>query len=546
MNPYIQKFLISNLTIVLLYMVYYLFFRKDTFLQAKRFYLSFGLLFAFVLPFINVSNWIQPSPRLMQVFSTSEVLIPEVIVTPTMMESTSSVSLLTIFILIYAFVSIVFLVRIVIGFFRLKQIRTQAKLTKINNRHVIELKENLAPFSFLKWIFVNPTLHAKEELEQILLHEEIHVRQKHSFDIMLAELATLLFWINPFVWLIRQEIKTNLEYIADSEVLNSGVNAKQYQYHLLNLTCHSAPINLINPFNFTPIKKRIIMMNKKKTSKKWAVKYVLTLPLIAVLVVGVNFNAISSNMQTKLEPLEIIEIPSAEKQVATEDVKKEPAIQIRKVANVKKDEVKASQSDDGRLVYDLVETAPTFPGGEEALFKFVSETTKYPAKALAQNIQGRVIVQFIINEDGSVDEDVKIVRGVDELLDKEAIRVVKLMPKWTAGKLDGKEVRVRYQLPFTFKLDDEKVKKVDDNEDVSTLNKAVGFTKALIVVDGKPQDSDFNLNSVPVESIETITVLKDKSAIEVYGERGRNGVILITTKAGYKLDEMQVTGKKKE
>lgn len=109
------------------------------------------------------------------------------------------------------------------------------------------------------------------------------------------------------------------------------------------------------------------------------------------------------------------------------------------------------EEEDGNVVFQVVETMPSFPGGDASLFKFLSDNVKYPVIAQENGIQGRVICQFVVNRDGSI-VDVEVVRPVDPSLDKEAIRVIKSMPNWSPGKQRGKAVRVKYTLPVNFRL----------------------------------------------------------------------------------------------
>jgi len=109
------------------------------------------------------------------------------------------------------------------------------------------------------------------------------------------------------------------------------------------------------------------------------------------------------------------------------------------------------EEEEDNVVFQVVEKMPSFPGGDAALFKFLNENVKYPVIAQENGVQGRVICQFVVNRDGSI-VDVEVVRSVDASLDKEAIRVIKSMPKWSPGQQRGKPVRVKYTLPVNFKL----------------------------------------------------------------------------------------------
>jgi len=160
----------------------------------------------------------------------------------------------------------------------------------------------------------------------------------------------------------------------------------------------------------------------------------------------------------------------------------------------------------------VVEKMPEYPGGQEAMMRFLMNNVKYPADAIKNNIQGRVILQFVVNQDGSV-SDVVVVRGVSSSLDAEAIRVIKAMPKWIPGTQKGKAVRVKYTMPINFKLDGD-----------------TKIIKPLVIVDGVEKPAGFDFSTIKAEDIEKIDVLKDASATATYGEKGKNGVVIITMK----------------
>lgn len=174
-------------------------------------------------------------------------------------------------------------------------------------------------------------------------------------------------------------------------------------------------------------------------------------------------------------------------------------------------------------VFQVVEQMPKYPGGNQAMFKYLGENIKYPAKAQQDGIQGRVICSFIVNVDGSI-ADTKIVRGIEPNLDAEAIRVINAMPNWEPGMQRGNLVRVKYTLPINFQLSGEKAQR---NE--NPLN-AVKLNKPLIILDGVTQPAEFDLNKINPNNIDNIEVFKEASATDKYGESGKNGVIKITSK----------------
>ena len=196
---------------------------------------------------------------------------------------------------------------------------------------------------------------------------------------------------------------------------------------------------------------------------------------------------------------------------------------------------------DPNKAYDMVDEMPQFPGGPYALFEFHSKNIQYPKEAEDANLQGRVIVSFVVEKDGSV-SNAKVVRPIDPLLDAEALRVVNSMPKWIPGKQNGEAFRVKYTIPVTFRVEGG-IKGADDPLVQKTTAYLAGYyaaknglpptPKTLILVDGKEVSYD-ELEKIKGESIDHMDVLKDKSAIEKYGEKAKGGVILITTKKNTK------------
>jgi TonB family protein len=196
---------------------------------------------------------------------------------------------------------------------------------------------------------------------------------------------------------------------------------------------------------------------------------------------------------------------------------------------------------DSNKAYDVVDEMPQFPGGPYALFEFISKNIQYPKEAEDANLQGRVIVSFVVEKDGSV-SNAKVVRPIDPLLDAEALRVVNSMPKWIPGKQNGEAIRIKYTVPVTFRLEDG-IKGADNPLVQKTTAYLAGYYAAknglpptlqsLILVDGKEVSYD-ELGKIKSESIDHMDVLKDKSAIEKYGEKAKDGVILITTKKNTK------------
>lgn len=195
---------------------------------------------------------------------------------------------------------------------------------KIDDTTVHLLPQPEGPFSFFHWIFVYPDAHTGEELHEILTHERTHARQWHSVDVMIGELACIVCWFNPFAWLMKREIRTNLEYMADEKVLETGHDSRTYQYHLLGLSHHKAAATIYNSFNVLPLKKRITMMNKRRTRAIGRTKYLMFLPLAALLMIVSNIEAvaratqkITAEVMEAVTPAETPEVQPQPENIAT-------------------------------------------------------------------------------------------------------------------------------------------------------------------------------------------------------------------------------------
>ena len=281
------------------------------------------------------------------------------------------------------------------------------------------------PFSFFGWIFMHPSLHTPEEQEEILDHELAHVRQHHSVDVLLSELHCIVCWFNPIVWLMKREVRSNLEYLADAHVLARGYNRKLYQVHLLALSCPMALSNLYNHFNVSPLKKRIHMMNKKKSNEAGYLKFLLFLPLCTLISSIINADA----WATTHSPQQHTNMALSQQMPNRDEV-------VRK---------------DTACVFGMVDEMPQFPGGFSAMMNYVGQNIKYPAEAVAKGLEGRVVVQFVVDKEGNL-QDVKVIKGIDPLLDQEAVRVISSMPQWIPGKQKGKAVNVQFNMPLQFQI----------------------------------------------------------------------------------------------
>lgn len=535
MDTLILWFFKANIAFVALYLFYRLFLHRDTFFREKRFAFIFGFFFAVLYPLIDVSSWIQNSQPAIAIAQRMSNTLPEITVTAIQKESFSTEDmLLTIYLIVVAlaFIRILWQVASVLV------LAHHGQREKKNGLTIIHPPKGSAPFSFFGWIFINPYEHSTRDLEEILHHEKAHARQLHTLDVLFSELVCMIFWINPFAWLLKHHLRANLEYLADMNVIHSGFDAKSYQYHLLRLSYQQSSTKVGNNFNVSQLKNRIIMMNKKKSSLAGLSKYALSLPLFVLLFLAAYAWGAKQDI-VSLNDIASISARSAENPgVYSQTVEQNKAIQTSETSD--KDEIlvvtyneqnatEAPQIDENtpeavvgepeeKPLYG-VEQMPQYPGGEKALMLFIGQNLRYPKSAADGKIEGRVTVRFVVGKTGEV-SDIVIIRGLDPACDNEALRVVKMMPRWIPGRQDGKAVPVYFTLPILYRLQ---------------KDKAVETKQPLLIVDGviEPYYYLSDITKLKPLDIENIHVVKDSKTLktyERYGERVKNGVVIVKTK----------------
>jgi TonB family protein len=326
----------------------------------------------------------------------------------------------------------------------------------------------------------------------IVRHEMSHIAHHHSADILFVELMMIIQWFNPFIYMYKRELQSLHEYMADRDVVATGIDKQNYMMLILQQCTAVDFSNMSNNFSFLLTKKRIKMITQSKKAKGVVIKALLTLPLFALLLFancksnGQNNVANESRTTIKIgeesyvtfaDPMEInldgkdytLDINSVKKEKTfklgdhkvvaknnhdernsyTVTVDGEP-FDLKYIVNMIFDETDES-GDEDEVLKGPIEVMPAYPGGPNALVKYVQNNLKYPESAKKNKQEGRVFVGFVVEKDGSI-SNVSVMRGVCEELDNEAVRVVKTLPKFTPGMNNGKPVRVQYTLPIVFKL----------------------------------------------------------------------------------------------
>lgn len=620
-----------NVALLVFYLLYQVLFSRDTFLEIRRLFLLSTVFLSFVYPALSFPSFESGQQPLQEVIVNYAEIITVAASAVAPVQETSFFSWQNLLLLVWIGGMLFLLARMFIQLVIVSRMALQGKKVIWEGYKMIALEREVAPFSFFGWIFLNPAHHQEKELLEIITHESTHVRQWHSLDMVVGELLCVLFWFNPVVWFLRGAIRQNLEFLADKQVVSSGYNRKNYQYHLLRLSHQSTAVQIVNNFNVSPLKKRIIMMNKKQTSRIGLIKYALLLPVTGLLILSANADVLAE-MAEKTIPYILAgdQVTGMKGKVVDEDGKPIPGVSVimksmsigamtdangnfqirgynsgilcfsfvgRKTREIPysqgtkdlkvvlyKDNLQLDRvvvvgyadaktapkkTDEDKEVFVVVEDMPRFRDGN--MQQFLAKNIKYPVVASEKGAEGTVYVTFVIDKTGKV-TDAKVVKGVDEYLDKEALRVINAMPDWIPGKQRGKAVDVQYTIPIDFMLErGDKAEKTSfkvvgsktsgeilqvkyGNEGTASVtgvtttttrtieNDSVKITSVfsmvedinksgiLYIVDGKEMPESFEIKSISPSNIHSVTVLKEASATAVYGVKAKNGAIVIETK----------------
>ena len=624
----------SSVCLAIFYLFYRLLLARETFHRFNRFSLLGILLLSCLLPLVEVS--VKQETEVHQTMLTLEQLLmmaDAVNATEAGARAeTATVTWIQVALLVYLAGIVFFAFRNVYSLVRLLMLLKSGKKEDIGSylpgrkERVTLIVHNcdIAPFSWMGYIVISRK-DLEENGREILIHELAHIHNRHSWDLLVADVCIFFQWFNPASWLLKQELQNIHEFEADETVIKEGVDAKQYQLLLIKKAVGTRLYSMANSFNHSSLKKRITMMLKKK-SNPWArLKYLYVLPLAAIAVAAFARPEISS----ELDEISAVKVNDLTAIMKTEEVKspeKHPAKEIKvqgqvlekstnapvvgasviikgttsgtitdldgnfvismpvgatlsvSYINMKTKELTITEkliekikslkvylegeittktqevvvvgygggeeASDEVPVFQVVEEMPEFPGGMGECLKFLGKNIKYPVEAQKAGVQGKVIVQFVVEKDGNI-ANPKVVRSIDPDLDGEAIRVISIMPKWKPGMQKGQPVRVKYTVPVTFRLDGKDTKsnearhlelKTDTvfQENPLRIGKETFSLKdwkekPLLIVDGieKPYSQMEKMNASDIESI---SVLKDAAGTAIYGAKAKNGVILITTK----------------
>ncbi|WP_308746500.1 TonB family protein [uncultured Bacteroides sp.] len=499
----------SSVCLVLFYLFFRLLLSKETFHRFNRVALLGVLFFSLLIPCIEMTTRHQVEVQ-QAVLSIEQLLMMAELnaITPevgAVIQQVPSVSWIQIVLLVYLAGIVFFACRNIcslICLFRLIYSGRHEKLEKgitlvVHNR-------TITPFSWMKYIVISRK-DLEENGREILIHETAHICHRHSIDLLLADICIFFQWFNPGAWLLKQELQNIHEYEADETVINEGVNAKEYQLLLIKKAVGTRLYSMANSFNHSKLKKRITMMLKEKSSPWARLKYLYVLPLAAIAVTAFARPEISEKVE-EISAVKVNDLAEIVQEKVLQDT-----VKASKVVKKADSKVAAAEKKEEEeiVIFEVVEQMPEYPGGMDALSRYLErKVVDSPMKGKAG---GLVTIGFTVTEAGKV-TNVQVLESDQPSLNKEAERIVSEMPDWIPGKQRGKPVPVRYSVPVRFG------------------NIRFGLEKQpLILADGKEISMNAMEKMNPSE-IESVSVLKDSASIRIYGKRGENGVILVTTK----------------
>ena len=424
-----------------------------------------------------------------------------------------------IYLLGVAVMAVLFLVKLV----RLVALIIRSPKRKMDGYTAVYTHKEQGSFSFFRYAFFPDESVSSD----IVRHEMSHIAHGHSWDILFVEIITVLQWFNPFIYLYKRELQSLHEYSADHDVVATGVDKKDYMMLILQQCTAVDFSSMSNNFSLILTKKRIKMITRNERAKSLWWRLLVTIPVLALLLIAnakvaaQEKTAVDKPMTVEMGEFEIrnddgtplqfkdtvIYNPDGSYiQCETSDgfdpISGEPRKKMTITAHSADGTVNdnmilhcevdgdvarytaepfkitalepalvllegiSTDKPDNDTVFSICEVMPEYPGGAEAMMKYLSENIKYPEEAKEKGISGRVFIQFVVEKDGSV-SNVKVMRGIGALCDDEAVRVVKAMPKWKPGMQKGEPVRVNYVLPVNFKLDEGETKKPVKGETVA-------------------------------------------------------------------------------
>lgn len=443
-----------SLCLVMFYVFYKLLLSRTTLYTFNRFVILALVAVSMVLPFVHVTV---SEPVVEGAVSIDQLVM---MATVELERPEFHFSAINVAVLIYIIGVAVFFIRMLLSYAGIHRIMKRA-VTVIDDDgvRIFVVDGDIAPFSWFRNIVISATDYC-DNRRAIITHEKAHVARGHSADILLCNILTVVQWFNPAAWLLKAELQDVHEYEADEAVLRSGIDATGYQLLLVRKAVGDRLFAIANNLSKDSLKKRITMMKTKKTNRWASMKALVVLPLAAIAVVAFASpevaeveNEVVAESQQLMQAVEQQVTGQAVMAATPSTPADEMAISVAAGAvEAAMPETAPADTVRSEKTYDVVETMPDYPGGIGEMMKYISTNVKYPKEMAEQKIEGRVIISFVVKNNGEI-ADAKVTKSVHPQLDAEALRVINSMPNWTPGMQGGKPVNVKFVLPVSFKLD---------------------------------------------------------------------------------------------
>ena len=499
-----------SVSLAIMYLFYQFVLRRLTFYNHNRGYLLGYSLICFFIPLINISPVLGKNAvvnsGIVAIVPAFETITAKVSPNAAIGEALGGFTIWSWVTTIVILGAIILLVRLIIQYFSFRKIKNEAKLVADEEIRFYQVDKNIIPFSFGNSIFLNQRLHTEAELKEIIRHEFVHVKQHHTLDIIWTEVLCILNWYNPFAWLIKKAIRQNLEFIADNKVVENGMEKKQYQYLLLKVIGNSH-FSIASNFNFSSLKKRIVMMNKIRSAKVHLIKFLFVLPLLAIVLLSFR----SSYPGSKNKPV----ISNASMVIDLETKQPLPGVKI-------------VSTNTG--LQAITDTVPTQITQNDKGYYIDIKDNKGNCIVVVKDKDKKEIKRLLLTEWNKKEKYYEKLYG--EILvhpPSPAAPAAEAIPT-TQAIQPAQPAQPSQSAQPAQPSQPSQVAPAKPTVNLKNIVYGYDSNKPLIIVDGVEWPGGVDVNILDANKIEEVSVWKNGSAANKYGEKGKNGVLFITTK----------------
>jgi bla regulator protein BlaR1 len=582
--PALFVFLLKvNIALIVFCLGYYLVLRKLTFYTLNRVYLGVAIIFSSVYPIIDLNDFML---RHQQIAVPVQQVVINWQAPRQFIQQPGYWQWATILLWIGV---VFFAARLLVQLFSLYKLYRNSTPVTIQQHSVRITGADISPFSFWRNIYINPDNLDPADLESILQHEQVHVKEWHTLDILLAEISLIFYWFNPGVWLMKKAVRENIEFITDRKILQNGIDSKAYQYSLLNVSIGTnTSAGIINHFNFSTLRKRINMMNAKKSSNLNLTRYAFLVPTVVICLCIFNISKAELVNKSKVAYRTI-------------------AASVNKIANNNNTEVAHNIALDTVRIHARKQTATNKAGyvtikgvdipvgvayayfpkdadrGTDTIIKAITVRKGSGADSVIHTVNGAVVSKEEYNKTASKTQSINFVtdykyvpgnvkrvringqeRTVNTTAAETLVEDIRLQDPSKVKKVivDGVEAKVTSTQPLTFTYSTKDGDSVKNH--TATMNMTYSFSTdpsagkttgkgyvirsrptlsvtdednskttiisdRISIIDGK-EATEKDLKKLPASNIEKITIKEGQGMVDKYGEKAKNGVIIYTTK----------------